>query len=1234
MADLPERVSFPKEEEKVLALWKELDAFKTSLRLSEGKPPYTFYDGPPFATGLPHYGHILAGTIKDTVTRYASQTGHYVSRRFGWDCHGLPVEYEIDQKLGITSPDQVAAMGIATYNSHCRSIVSRYCTDWESIVTRLGRWIDFKNDYKTMEPWYMESVWWVFKTIFEKGLVYRGFKVMPYSTVCHTPLSNFEANLNYKDTSDPAVVVTFPLVSEPAVSLVAWTTTPWTLPSNLALCVNPELTYVRVADTKTGKVYILMEARLCQLYPKLGTPGYKGGEFEVQASFPGSTLVGTQYTPLFPYFAHFAARGAFKVVSDGYVSNDAGTGIVHQAPAFGEDDFRVCCAAGIVDAVDVPCPVDDSGLFTSVVSDFVGQYVKAADDDICKYLKAQGRLVSKGSLVHSYPFCWRSDSPLIYKAVPSWFVKVEAIKEQLLANNELTHWVPAFVKEKRFHNWLKDARDWAISRNRYWGTPLPIWTSSDGAEVVVVGSIEELEALTGVKVTDLHRESIDGLEIPSKTGRGVLRRVPEVFDCWFESGSMPYAQVHYPFNKEVEGKWDSLFPADFIAEGLDQTRGWFYTLMVLSTALFGKPAFKNLIVNGLVLAEDGKKMSKRLHNYPDPILVVNSYGADALRLYLINSPVVKAEPLKFQEAGVFGVVKTVFLPWYNAFRFFMQNVYRLQRAGIPFNPLSHSAATGGGNVMDRWILAALADLVQFVHTEMAAYRLYTVVPRLLQFIDQLTNWYVRLNRRRLKGGDGAAEAVVSLCVLYEVLMSLCRLMAPFTPFFTETLYQHLRPLHPSASDPSAPEDAVGKALSVHYLSIPEVDAAAVDPTIVLAVTTLREVIEAGRVVRTQRNLTARLPVTEAIVVSADPVLLGYARSLESYIKEELNALEVKFTAEDSKWCALKASPIDKVLGKRLGPAFKTVLPKIKELPSAAVQSLLATGTITVEGHAIALEEVNVSRVFMGDTSVYDASGNPDGTVLVVLNHVLTDEVKAMGLTRELISLVQSLRKSSKLSVSDAVEVLLQVEPYDAVKAGAVATPAPPLSIAPTCSVKVPKSKPAAAAAGKPAAAPAPAPAPAAASASSAVEHVKAVFGQGFATTADALGLPIAPALPETVPASVVSLGKSVSELGGALVTLVVARPFVRFASDDVLAALNPAGGAAFVSALKTYVSSLRFDKVKAAASLALKVDGASVSLLPGVHYFLDSVSQAASVPAVQAALAAAGYGDYLAAVKK
>ena len=626
----------------------------------------------------------------------------------------MPVEHEIDKSLGVTGPQDVEKMGIKAYNAHCRSIVMKYAVEWEKTISRLGRWIDFENDYKTLDPSFMESVWWVFSQLFEKGQVYRGFRIMPYSFGCSTPLSNFEANSNYKDVSDPSIVVSFPLIEDESVSLLAWTTTPWTLPSNLALCVNPDFEYVKIKDEESGSVYILAEGRLDILYKNP-----KKAKFEVLCRYKGSDLLGLKYVPLFDYYAD-RKETAFRVLTDKYVTSDSGTGIVHQAPAFGEDDFRVCISAGVVTGEnDLPMPIDASAKFLPIIKEYAGLNVKEADKPIQKDLKVKGRLIRQTQINHSYPFCWRSQTPLIYRAVPGWFVRVAPVVDKLLANNDLTYWVPENIKEGRFHNWLANARDWNISRSRYWGTPIPLWVSDDLEEIVVISSIAELRELSGDEsIVDIHRDSIDHLTIPSRKGKGLLKRIPEVFDCWFESGSMPYAKSHYPF--ENKANFANNFPADFIAEGIDQTRGWFYTLMVLSTHLFDKPAWKNLIVNGLVLAADGKKMSKSLKNYPDPNLVLEQYGADALRLYLITSPAVRAETLKFREDGVKEIITRVLLPWYNSYRFFFAQLSLLKKDhGIDFVYNEALDLAVDANMMDKWILASTQSLIAFVKSEMS-----------------------------------------------------------------------------------------------------------------------------------------------------------------------------------------------------------------------------------------------------------------------------------------------------------------------------------------------------------------------------------------------------------------------------------------------------------------------------------------------------------------------------------
>ena len=711
--------SFVAAEHAVLDFWAKQDVFQKSLAQTRDQDPYIFYDGPPFATGLPHHGHLVGSILKDAVPRYFTMKGRYVQRRFGWDCHGLPIEHEIDKSLGLSSAEAVEKMGIKGYNDACRGIIQRYTDEWRKTITRIGRWVDFDNDYKTMEPWYMESVWWVVKQLWEKELIYRGEKVVPFSTALGTVLSNFEAGSNYQEAQDPAVTVLFKLTDQD-VYIAAWTTTPWTLPSNLALCVGSNIEYTKVYDEALQATLIIASERLA---------AYEGKkQLQAVSTLMGSELVGLRYDPLFPYFEDLASEGAFQVLADDYVTTDSGTGIVHQAPAFGEDDFRVLKAAGITALV---CPIDMAGCFTEAVSDFAGLHVKEADKPIMRHLKASGQLYLQEVIQHSYPFCPRSDTPIIYRTIDSWYVKVAQIKEQLVAANQNIRWVPEHIQNGRMGNWLAGAMDWAISRNRYWGTPLPIWINDASGAAKCIGSIEELKVLTGVEVTDLHREFVDDLTFTLPGEEGTYRRISEVLDCWFESGAMPYAQLHYPFeNKEL---FEKGFPAEFIAEGLDQTRGWFYTLIVLGYALFETNPFKNVIVNGIVMAEDGKKMSKRLRNYTPPDALMEDYGADALRLYLINSGLVKAEEQRFKDAGVKEMTRRALLPWLNAYRFLKT-----------YTEIDHwtpgAVTEPSPNIMDQWLLSRLQTLKANIADEMEAYRLYNVVPRVIRFhrrTDQL-----------------------------------------------------------------------------------------------------------------------------------------------------------------------------------------------------------------------------------------------------------------------------------------------------------------------------------------------------------------------------------------------------------------------------------------------------------------------------------------------------------------
>ena len=984
------------------------------------------------------------------MTRYAAMTGKRVDRRAGWDCHGLPVEQEIDKMLGIKFRDQVLELGIDKYNQKCRSIVTRYTKEWESTVTRLGRWIDFENDYKTMDINFMESVWWVFSQLWEKDMVYQGFKVMPYSTGCATVLSNSEASQNYKDVSDPAVVVSFPIVDDEefkGVSFIAWTTTPWTLPSNLALCVNPKLEYVQILDKKTNNRYIMAKSRISQIYPimnnkKKWKPKMADELYTIEKTMLGTGLKGKRYQPLFDFFA--GPSSYFQVASDAYVTDDAGTGVVHQAPAFGEDDFRVCMAHGIIQkGVEFPCPVDADGLFTDEVTIAKGVHVKESDNTLIADIKARGRLVQKDMLVHSYPFCWRSDTPLIYKTVTSWFVKVEQIRDQIVENNANVRWVPEHVGKGRFNSWLEGARDWAISRSRFWGTPLPIWTNEDFTETICIGSIAQLEELTGTKVTDLHREFIDQLEIPSQKNPGgpPLKRVDEVFDCWFESGSMPYAQKHYPFeNKE---SFENGFPADFIAEGLDQTRGWFYTLMILSTALFGKQAMNNVIVNGLVLAEDGKKMSKKLKNYPDPTIVINKYGADALRMYLINSPVVRAEELKFKESGVLGVVKEMFLPLYNAFRFLLQNMERWEsEAGRKFIP-SLDMVKSTANPTDIWISAATQGLIKFVREEMEAYRLYTVLPALVTYVTQLTNWYVRLNRDRLKGLEGVGiesekEAETGLQVLYDVLLDVTIILGPFTPFLSEFFYQHLRKYKPSyaqAADGGGSANPVmpGKSDSVHFLMLPEYDESRLNAEAVEAMEGLQKIVEQGRNAREKRTISLRTPVKSVTAILRNPpahVVNGLSGPLKKYILSELNAWDFQIIPEEEQhaWVTLSLTPNFPVLGKKVGKKMKAITAAVKKMSHSEAVKCLEEGKLVVDDIELNTTTELISKLsFSKEGDHWEATPSADGATVVALDTTQDDAILSAGMARELINHIQQLRKAAGLELKDVVEAFFYEE---------------------------------------------------------------------------------------------------------------------------------------------------------------------------------------------------------------
>jgi isoleucyl-tRNA synthetase len=973
-AEVPAQPDFPELEQRALAYWNAHDTFKKSIENRDTDREFVFYDGPPFANGLPHYGHLLTGYVKDIVPRYKTMRGAKVDRRFGWDTHGLPAEVEAERLLGISGKADILKLGIDTFNQECRDSVLRYTREWEEYVTRQARWVDFENDYKTLDLPYMESVMWAFKQLHEKGLIYQGFKVLPYCWRCETPLSNHELRMDddvYTDRTDPSVTVRFKL--ETGEWILAWTTTPWTLPSNLGVAVGPDITYV-VVEAADGERYILAKDRL------------KGYEKELAEATPvgevqGRELLGRRYTPMFDYLTDtevYGTENAWQVIASDDVTTEDGTGVVHMAPAYGEADASACLAAGI----PIVLTVNEQGRYLPMVTDWAGEHVFEANKEIIRRLRADGALVRQADYTHSYPHCWRCRNPLIYKAVSSWFVEVTKFRDRMVELNEEITWVPEHVKHGQFGKWLAGARDWSISRNRFWGSPIPVWQSDDPnyPRTDVYGSLDELERDFGVRPDDLHRPNIDNLTRPNPddpTGQSVMRRVPEVLDCWFESGSMPFAQVHYPFENR---EWfDSHYPGDFIVEYMGQTRGWFYTLHVLATALFDRPSFRSCVSHGIVLGNDGRKMSKSLRNYPDVNEVFDSYGSDAMRWFLMASPILRGGNLVVTEQGIREGVRQSLLPLWNSYYFF----------ALYANAENYTARprTDSGHVLDRYILAKTRTVVEEMARQLDEYAIAGACQSLRDYLELLTNWYIRRSRARFWAGDADA-----LDTLWTVLETVTRAGAALLPMTAETIWRGL-----TGGD------------SVHLEDWPDVSGWPADDALADTMDLTRDVCSAALSLRKARQLRVRLPLASLTV--AHPAAAALAE-FSDVIRDEVNVKDLVLSDDPATLGAFQLTVSPRVLGPRLGKQVQQVIKAVK------------AGDWTQDGDIVRAAGAELQP---GEYELKLVAADPDSTSalpgrggLIALDIEVTPELAAEGTARDVVRVVQQARKDAGLDVSDRI----------------------------------------------------------------------------------------------------------------------------------------------------------------------------------------------------------------------
>ena len=983
------KADFPNLEEKVLDRWEKDNTFQVSVDSKPEESEYVFYDGPPFANGLPHHGHLLTGYVKDVVPRFQTMKGKKVERRFGWDCHGLPAEMEVEKELQVSGRSEITEYGIDKFNERCEESVLRFTEEWEKTVTRQARWVDFENDYKTMDPSYMESVMWAFKQLWEKDLIYEAFRVMPYSWGAETPLSNFEIRLDdaTRPRQDPAVTVAFDLDTKEneseRVRLLAWTTTPWTLPSNLALAVGAEIEYSKLKDSD-GTIWIIASNALSRYEEQLE-------DMEDLGTIRGSELIGKKYKPLFDFFDY--RTDAFKVLEADWIDDQEGTGIVHMAPGFGEDDQTVCEANDI--SIGDVVPVDDKGCYTKEVKTWKGMNVFDANPEIISTLKSNGQLLRHDSYEHNYPHCWRTDTPIIYKAISSWYVKVTDLTEQLLANNQAINWIPGHVQNGRFGMWLEGARDWSISRNRFWGSPIPVWKSdnSDYPRVDVYGSIEEIEKDFGVKPDNLHRPFIDELTRPNPddpTGKSFMHRVPEVLDCWFESGSMPFAQVHYPFeNKEW---FDDHFPADFIVEYINQTRGWFYTLHVLATALFDRPAFQNVICHGILLAEDGAKLSKKLRNYTEPNEIFVKQGSDALRWYLMSANIVRGGDSRISDNGIDDVVRHVLLPIWNAYSFFT----------LYANVDGYEAKfrTESEHLLDRYLLAKTRQLVESVDSKMEDYDLPGATESIQAFIDALNNWYIRRSRDRFwekRTKENENEKKDAYDTLYTVLKIFSQVSAPFLPMIMEEIHTGL------TGEPS-----------VHLTDWPDSEILPEDKPLVENMDRIRDAASTALRLREDEGIRVRLPLSSMVI--AGPGSSSLSNFLE-LLTDEVNVKEVKLIEDLDKYATYSLQPNGSLLGPRLGKEVQSVFAAAK----SGDWELNEDGTAKVADVLLNAEEFELGlQPHEGITAATLNSGD----AIIILDTEITEDLAKEGIARDVIRQVQQARRDAELVVTDRIQIWL------------------------------------------------------------------------------------------------------------------------------------------------------------------------------------------------------------------